>query len=252
MKFNFPLGARKDLKWIFGIAFTVVLMAFLFVYSVKQSITPQNTRKVVNVFVEGFLGDLVTKNYGELQSWAQNNPDQTFQVPEFPFQINLTGRQIQVMSQEQVKSEFSQQITDQAIEKGLPKQFQEGFGGIINSMLVLSRPQTTQNLERIYTILLITLIVSGIPYLIFSIGFGKITSLGTSLVIASAPGFFFFTLFTSKLKEAKDIPKIALEMNSIFLRNYSLFFKTGIVLLIVGDLLVIGFKILKKRESSFV
>ncbi|MCL5985857.1 MAG: hypothetical protein M1371_04735 [Actinobacteria bacterium] len=181
---------RIDLKWIFGIIFTLFLMPTLAVLALFQVATPQNAQNLVSNIIESQLGNMFDSQYENLLMVARVAGENEIVLPEININLGITGNQALSMSEEEFKriifSKFAEVLLS---EQQLPGGLELGpLSAVFGAISKIFGPQMRIQLRLPIIIISLADLIFFIPFVLFSFRFGKIFNPGVSLLIASLPG----------------------------------------------------------------
>lgn len=251
---------RIDAKWICGIIFTLLLIPNLLVLNLYQATSYKSAEKVLTPLIEDVFGlkELVKNYYNNIIELAKNHPDQDITIPYSELKIPIKGSEISTLSSDELSKYISQKLVTQIYKSGvgeiitgLPKNIE--IGGIENIPIQNLQfafniySESNNNLMKILLLIFSALsFVFLVPFFLFSFRFGKLESVGISLILASTPFFILFifsrTLTSSNIHGgvidpmAYFINQSVLNFSEIAVKNYLISLSAGFALLIIGIL----------------
>lgn len=202
------------------------------------------------------LKELVKNYYNNIIELARDHPEQDIKIPYSELKIPIKGSEISTLSADELSKYISQKLVTKIYQSGvgeimpgLPKNTEVGgFENIPQNLQFVFNiySENNNNLMKILLLIFSTLsFVFLIPFFLFSFRFGKLESLGISLILVSAPFFilFIFIRLTTSANIANKAEAFFYFANNaiynfseIAVRNYLISLSAGFILLFLGIL----------------
>lgn len=183
-------GWRIDAKWTCGVLLTVFLIPTLMVCSLYQATAREPAKKVVVPLIREVSGiDRVSEEaFEQLFKVAQLNPGEKFEIPGWLVKLSLLGRDIAGKTEEKLKNLVLKRTFDLVYEQGFeapPESPPEVSMAavVINFFSEANHQRLGSTLGWLFTIC----VILTIPLVLFSFRFGKLISVGVSLIFAALP-----------------------------------------------------------------
>lgn len=266
-------GWRVDLKWVFGIIFTLVFMVATVFYSLSQITTKDKTLEIVKVMGAEPIEKMVSSMYPAIQAYALASPSGEIPIPGTPIKLKSTdvlGKSKSHISN-LVLRKLGNTLYDDGLQafsgfkKGDPQQ--EGLGKSPSSegfeknempefsleampffqVLAMFNRTTHKVLQTLFIVFIALSVFFGGFFIIFSYRFGRLISPGVSLFIVGLSGFGPNGLITFG---SKYLPvKMDRLFGDVFL-TYLILLGTGVLLITVGAIANIIYWIIKRKKSD--
>jgi len=183
---------RIDLKWVFGILFTLFLIPTLAVLAFFMVATPQNAQNLTANIIGTQFGSMFDSQYENMLMLARAAGENEMILPEININLGITGNQVLSLSREEFREIFFSKFAE-ALMSG--QQMPGGLDlGPLDAIFVffgkLSTIVAKVHIQLMLPVIIISLVdlVFFVPFILFSFRFGKIFNPGVSLLIASLPG----------------------------------------------------------------
>lgn len=173
---------RKDVQWLSGWAFVVLLTLYFFVGGVALFFAPKTAKPALaGVFTSQMK--LSQEDYGQFKTWLQSRPpDQPLQIPDTAFKFKLTNGEAAQLDAQKFTDKVSEEVAGRVYEGKLdwlkPEQ-RRSLGPFLyfNKNVYEPLKNTAGGLGWAAAI-------SGFIMVMFSRRFGRVFSLGLALVAA--------------------------------------------------------------------
>lgn len=199
---------RADLKWIFGIPFTVLLgmmLVVLALFMFTSAGSAQETIAAMNapLVSEPMLQDGKARVTAPVLFAFLDSQDFARQVYE---DHSLLDQQILAIPGAVQPGADGESVgggdeNGQLTEEDNPGRGLQSLMNLYSLPLSVLSGGTHAGLGSVLTVLLILLVATGIPFIAFSRRMGRFVSAGVSLAVASWPALFVVTLFHSGLAD---------------------------------------------------
>lgn len=235
-------GWRIDAKWIVGVLLTMCFIPTLTVYCLYQVTAEKPAKKVIVPLIRETMGvdQVSAEAFEQLTEVAQLRPGERFEIPNWPVKLTLLGRDIAGKTEEKLKTLILDQTFDLVYKQGFEAPL-EGPPEISMTASVINF-FSQDNHRRLGTALgwLFTVcVILAIPLVLLSFRFGKLTSLGVSLIFSALPGTILSLIFRGGVSGSevgsKDIlANLGKVVLPVVLRIHLIVLIGGLVLALIG------------------
>lgn len=197
---------RGDLKWIFGIIATLVLLSTLLLGGVYKAMAPGPAKKMVSFLVERTtdVRSTVEENYNELKSKAGSVlDDEEIPIPDIGMRVSVDSEMIKSLGREDlvayVVDEVAEKIYSEGYKGELEMKYAQGLGeqraeALCTTVLALFNHDARKDVE-------LALIIGGglsliflVVFMLFCRGWGKLLGVGVGIILATFPCSLFLRL----------------------------------------------------------
>ncbi|MDD5447689.1 MAG: hypothetical protein PHO53_00750 [Actinomycetota bacterium] len=206
---------RGDLKWIFGIIATIVLLSTLLLGGLYKAMSPEPAKEIVSFLVEKTteVESAVKENYNELKSKAASAEDEEIPIPGIGMRVSVDPEMIKSLGQEDLAAHVADEVAEKIYSEGyrgeLEMKYAQGLGeqraeAFCTTVLALFNHDARKDIE-------LALIIAGglslvflVVFMLFCGGWGKLLGPGVGIILATFPCSLFLRLAREFLWNSKS------------------------------------------------
>jgi hypothetical protein len=257
-------------KWVVGGLLTVVLGTLLLSLTATQLTAPGTAHKVLRRTIASLteIDALLAQENPPLVTTTSNEAGTATQVrlARYPIDIPLSASETEGLSTSQLRDLVLDRSADEVFEKGFSA-FRESPGGASSDIQLLSPPGAVRYTAGFLTadnhdvMQVVTTVLVGVAaflallLVLLSRGYGRLTSVGTAVVVAALP-FLILSVtlrFVLRLASQEESDYLAAQLYSLGkdvawlpVRNGIAFAGLGVIFLTLG----LAFSLLADRRRS--
>lgn len=254
---------RVDLKWIFGVAGALLLLATLTVAGFYSVTSPGVSLDIIEPLVSDAteVRELVEENYSDLRAKARRSSSASFVIPDIGVQVTVKATEVNSLSADdladKVVSEVAEQIYDRGYKGNLPMPDALGVGemrarAVVATLLSVLNRKTHSDLLWPLIVLAVLAVAFGVMSAAFCRGWGRALGAGIIIIAAALPPSLFLRIanefvFGSSTGVFKGASHQALRTASgSMLLFYDIALAAGALVLLGG---IIGVVVAKKTRG---
>ncbi len=239
------MAEHNLLRKYFGFFFTVSLLACVTTYNMYNLTSYESIESFSNpVLQEIGFASFVNSYYPPIIELARQNPEVSLQFPGLPLDLDIKGRDIANLSEEEASRYFIARLIRAVYREpgglDLPPEAEERFGPLILVTRVFN--YRTHELLRVITLVLIAVtMVFLFSFVYLSPRFKKFTGPGIALVAVGLPlcaSIYLSRIVMNKMLAQEGISLVVLEaVKSVISRvqiGYLVLLLLGFTLIIIG------------------
>lgn len=198
---------RKDVQWISGLVFAIVLMLSLFVGGMARVFAPEIAKPAVASLFKDNLQTVLAQNYKQTRRWLKSRPStESLKIPGIP-NVGLTAGQAAKLDAKGLAAKISEKLAAHIYEgktASFSPQIRQSLGP-----LVYFKSATYERLLSAARGMAWTAAIFGIIMVLFGRRFGRLFSLGLAFMAAAFLPHLASDLLVSSFSSTTGSPQQA-------------------------------------------
>ena len=260
---------RNFFKWTAGIGLVFTLGFLLLSLNAAQltgrDVADKELRRALASVTE--IDAVLAEGQADLKAKAEATPEEELRLADYPIDVPLTSEQAQELSTAELRELLLSRSAERVYAEGVDAFREEGRGPSTHDIAILSPPGAVRYTVGLLTeethdaMWVTTVVLTGIAALLalllalLSRGYGRLTSVGVAVSMASLPFLLFFVTvrFILRLASESEGDYLTAQLFALGKDVAWLPIRTGIAFAVLGAVFVVmgvGFSLLEGRRVS--